>query len=181
MKLIVVRHGQTDANANKLLQGSRLNESLNKVGLQQIKELVSLLGDERINAIYSSELKRARETAEVIAKKFKLEIIFTDLLNEKDFGSLTGKTWDQIHIEYQNGKLKEIDRSHAYDYRAHGGESVDQVRKRIGVFLDQVKKNHSNQTVIAVTHSGIVKLLHHTLEVEQPPHIENASIHRFSL
>lgn len=181
MQLIVVRHGQTDANAAKILQGSRLDQPLNDIGKQQAIEAAIQLANTSIDVLYSSQLRRAKETAEAIANQLNLTVIQNELLNETDFGGFTSKTWKQAQEESGNERLKEIDRAHKYDYRSHGGESVEQVQRRIDQFLQHVKDHHQNQTVVAVTHGGIVRLLHYILEVEQPPHVENASIHRFEL
>lgn len=181
MKLLVVRHGQTDANANKLLQGSKLDPPLNETGILQAKGVLPLLKGEKIDALYSSQLQRAYQTAAILAAELKLEIQTTHLLNEKNYGDFTGKSWEQVHREFDNQELRKIDRSHAYDYRPHGGESVDDVKKRVETFLAQAQKSHPGQTIVAVTHGGILRLLHHLLEVEEPPHIENASLHTFSL
>lgn len=141
MKLIVVRHGQTDANVNKLLQGSKLDPPLNQTGILQAKSVVPLLKDESIYALYSSQLQRAYQTAAILAAELELEIQTTNLLNEKNYGDFTGKSWDQVHREFDNQELRKIDRSHAYDYRPHGGESVADVKKRVEIFLDQIKKS----------------------------------------
>lgn len=181
MKLLIIRHGQTDANVSRQLQGSRLDQSLNEVGRSQAEAVLPLLQKEQVDAVYASHLKRAYETAEIITNHLGLEVRPTQLISEKDFGELTSKTWDQAHQEFGNEQLRELDRAHAYDYRPYNGESVDQVKERIGIFLDQVQQRHPSQSIIAVTHGGIIRTLYHMLDIEQPSHIDNVSLHTFRL
>lgn len=68
MQLIVIRHGQTDHNVGRILQGKRLDEPLNDVGRREAQALVSALANETIAALYSSPLRRAQETAEAVAQ-----------------------------------------------------------------------------------------------------------------
>src|SRR3989338_1267684 len=134
MKLIVIRHGQTKHNAHGRLQGQRSNESLNLDGANEVRVALEKISEHRPLVLYSSPLKRARETADIIAKEFGLSVTERNELMERDFGSLTGLTWNEV-ANMGHTKLRELDKSFAYDYRRFGGENVDNVRSRIKKLL----------------------------------------------
>ncbi len=91
MKLILTRHGETEENKSKIFQG-HLPTKLSKEGINQVRRLARRLKDEKIDAIYSSDLPRAIDTAKEIAKYHKNAcLIFTKELREFDAGELTGK------------------------------------------------------------------------------------------
>jgi broad specificity phosphatase PhoE len=84
MKLLIVRHAESKANIKGILQGQKIDTSLSKLGKEQAKKVGERLKDEKIEAVYSSDLKRAKETAEEIAKHHKLKVILDKRLREKD-------------------------------------------------------------------------------------------------
>lgn len=183
MKFIFVRHGETENNKLRRRMGQRIDESLNEVGLNQAKELASQLED-NFDVIFSSPLKRAKETAEIIAEKFKKELILSDYLKERDFGSLSGQLYEETWEEMKKSGFNDprgADVKQTYDYRPYGGESVEDVKMRLQKFIDGVKKNHSGKIVLAVTHGGIIRLMHHLHRKEELDHIDNISIHEFDL
>jgi broad specificity phosphatase PhoE len=83
MRLILIRHGESKANAKGIRQGQDLDSPLSRNGKRQAKKLAKRLKDEKIDAIYSSDLKRAKQTAKFIAKSHRLKIIFDKRLREK--------------------------------------------------------------------------------------------------
>lgn len=178
MHLIAVRHGQTDSNTLRVLQGKRLDESLNSVGREEAKQLLTELANQEISAIYSSSLQRARETAQIIADAFAMEVIINNRLAERDFGNLTGKTWEEITASGYHD-LKHRDSRLQYDYRPFGGESYKQVLERIRSCLEELATLHNEQTILFVTHGGIIRHLYDEFKVMQPPHISNSSLHFF--
>ena len=168
MKLIFVRHGETAYNRlNKRL--GQLDEPLNEIGLKQAEELAEQIED-NFDVIFSSPLKRASKTAEIIANKFNKKIIFSEYLKERNFGSLAGTVWKEGEKE-----------SVKYDDRPYGGESVEDVKARIDKFIKEVKKNYPDKTVLVVTHGGIIRLMHYLYRKEEIGHIKNASIHEFDI
>ncbi|PIT98212.1 MAG: hypothetical protein COT71_01950 [Candidatus Andersenbacteria bacterium CG10_big_fil_rev_8_21_14_0_10_54_11] len=180
MQLIVIRHGQTDHNVGRVLQGQRLDDPLNAVGRREAQALVSVLADEHIAALYSSPLKRARETAEALAGARLLPIVFRPELMERDFGELSGQTWEDV-MAVHGGHMQEQNKQLRYDYTSFGGESHEQVRARLRQLLEELAAYHGGDAVAAVTHGGVIRLLHDELKVELPAHVPNASIHRFEL
>ena len=169
MKLIFVRHGETAYNKlNKRL--GWLDEPLNEVGLRQAEELADQI-EYNFDIVFSSPLKRASKTAEIIAQKFNKKVMFSEHLKERNFGSLGGTVWKEGEKE-----------SVKYDDRPYGGESVEDVRKRLEKFIDEVRNNYAGKTVLVVTHGGIIRLMHYLYRKEETDHIiKNVSIHEFDI
>lgn len=176
MILYCVRHGQTDFNKNHIIQGIKLDEPLNVNGERQIRNLIAHIPND-FEVLFSSSLRRVLSSADMISQETGKQIIINDDLTERDFGSLAGKTWDDI----PNGRdLQKIDREQKYDYREYGGESVEDVKKRIESFLDYVKKS-GYKKVLVVTSVGIIRLLYLMLKNENVIEIDNASVHIFEI
>jgi len=96
MRLLIIRHGETEYNSKKIFQGT-INEKLNQNGINQANKLSLRLKDEKIDLIFSSTLDRAKKTAEIINKYHNLNIQFKDELKEKNFGDLQGKPWEELN------------------------------------------------------------------------------------
>jgi broad specificity phosphatase PhoE len=179
MELIFIRHGETDYNKLKRKMGQRVDAELDATGIDQAKEVITKLPTE-FSTIYSSPLKRAVQTAQVIADHFGKTVTYSDLLKERDFGSLSGKSWDQMHEE--TGKpIKEQDESLAYDYQPYGGESVEQVKDRLMKFLEEMKQKHEGETVLVVTHYGIIALMESMYKSKEHHKLTNASVRKFEI
>lgn len=180
MRLLVIRHGQTSGNKEGRLQGQRNNEPLTPEGVKEVEALIPLLADTPVHALYSSPLTRARETAEIFARVFSMPMVERKELMERDFGTLSGKTWDEIaalgHIS-----LKERDKALCYDYRPFDGENAEGVKTRIILLVNELLEKQREHTVLCVTHGGIVRILYDVLGVEQPAHNKNAALHRFEV
>ena len=172
MKFIFVRHGETEYNKLHRRMGQRIDESLNEAGLNQARELANQLED-NFDVIFSSPLKRAKETAEIIAERFNKKLIFSDYLKEHDIGSLSGKAREK-------GERMGIG-DPEYDYRPYGGESVEDVKARLEKFIKEVKESYPDKTVLVVTHGGIIRLIHYLHKKEELDHIGNTSVHEFEL
>ncbi len=180
MLLLVVRHGQTQGNTEGRLQGQQSNQALTAEGKNEVALLAPVLAGIPVHALYSSPLLRARETADLLARGVSLPVVENVALLERDFGTLTGKTWDEI-AALGHTDLKEKDKALRYDYRRFGGESVEEVKKRIILFLNTLFEAHRAQTVLCATHGGIVRILYEILGVIQPFHNKNAVLHRFEI
>lgn len=126
MKIFIVRHGETESNKAKRLMGKRVDESLNFEGIKQANELAKDIYEGEFDVIFTSPLKRASETAEIIANKVKVQIIKKEELMERDFGSMSGKTWDEMteEIKSENLNAKEIDFEQKYDYRLNLKQTI---------------------------------------------------------
>ena len=158
VKLILVRHGQTDWNKEFRLQGVT-DIPLNEEGKEQARETAKKLKKYGIKpyVIISSSLKRARCTSFIISSAFEIPFAVHENLIERNFGSLEGKNWKEICKLYPD--LKRKDRKQAYNYQPFGGESSLDVFKRLVGFINFVKNNYEEKTVIVVTHAGVLRML----------------------
>ena len=181
MRLIVIRHGQTEGNAMGVLQGKRIDQPLNAAGIREARLALAKVAETGIAALYSSPLRRARETAHPIASALDLTPALRDELAERDFGDLSGLTWEEAAAKANDPALKEKDKNRMFDYRGFGGESAKEVRLRIRRFLEDSLRAHPRDAIACITHSGIIRLLYDELGVPQPAHVSNASLHTFKL
>lgn len=155
MKIILVRHGQTEDNYNGIMQG-RANNLLNDTGRRQCQKLRDKLSDIKIDYCYMSPLVRCVETAFILIGD-RCEMIRDDRLIERDLGKLEGK------------KREVYDVNKYWDYDLNSGDSgVETVRSildRCSDFLNYIKNKYSSDTtILIVTHSAPVKALKILLE-----------------
>lgn len=172
MKIYFVRHGQTVSNKKGTVTG-HIDSPLNEDGIGQAKKtLLEIPSD--FSEMYCSDLVRCKQTAEIINQKLKLPIKYDIRLRERDFGSLAGKTWEEIGLD-----MKDLDNNQKYDYQPYGGESVEDVKKRFFAFIEDIRRNKKSEKILVVTYGGIIRLLHNVLKGEVHEVIHNSSIHEF--
>lgn len=182
MKIYIVRHGETDSNKAKKVQGQRIDEALNSEGIRQSEELTSNI-DKDFDVIFTSPLRRAVQTAEILAKEIEAPVIEKTDIIERDYGSLSGKTWEEM-FEFGEGKInfKKEDYELGYDYRPYGGECAEDTKKRLLKFIEELKKDYSNKKVLIVAHGGILKMAHFLfLGVKSYHTPKNASVYEFDV
>lgn len=173
MKIYFVRHGQTQHNKDELMAG-HTDGPLHDDGVEQARKLASELPND-YTVMYSSDLLRCKQTAEILSQKLRLPVKYDSRLRERFFGSLEGKRWTDSDVS-----LKEIDKNQKYNYRPHGGESVEDVKKRVLDFIKDVKKEiKENDKVLVVTSGGVIRLLHHIIKGAILEHSPNASMYEF--
>jgi len=155
MRLVLARHGQTEANIGGIYSGWT-DFPLTDKGKKQIEKLgESLRRYEDIECIYSSPLPRALSTAKAISKIIDKQIHTIDCLKEMNFGVFDGKTGDEIQDQYQNEwKLWNED---YVNYRIPEGENLIDVYDRIIEFVDSIKNKEG--TYLIVTHGGIIQTI----------------------
>ncbi len=178
MKIFVARHGQTDSNAIQRIQGQRIDESLNAEGVRQAEELAEKVRSIEFDVVFSSPLKRARETAEIVIGKKQVPLVIRPELMERDFGSLSGKKWSEVENAEE---VQALDRAQKWDYRPFGGESVDHFRERFLRTIDEIRTDYSDKRVLLVAHAGIVRLAHLLFKENAVAHIQNASVEEFEM
>lgn len=155
-KLLLVRHGDTKLNSAERYWGCS-DVELSAAGLRQAERLRDRLATEKINALYSSDLLRASVTAKIIASKHQLDVITCDELREINFGDAEGLTFDEISRLYPEvAKLRE-ERSPKLKYP--GGESLDKFANRVSKFVGRLEKHASEETILIVAHSGVLRTL----------------------
>jgi len=152
--IALVRHGDNDFIA-KRIAGRTPNVHLNSTGNQQANELAQSLSSAPIEAIFSSPLERAVETAQPLARVKDLPIQIEPGLIEIDFGDYQGKTWEWL---YQQPHWIQFDKSPA-DIAFPNGESVASVQQRAVAAIDQIAQNcRALKAVALFTHGDIIRL-----------------------
>ncbi|MEC5384896.1 histidine phosphatase family protein [Uliginosibacterium sp. H3] len=167
-RLCLIRHGETDWNVIARLQGW-IDIPLNSLGMQQAAAAAATLQGRHFDALYSSDLSRTRMTAEPISAGLGLAIRSEPRLRERNLGLLQGLTPAEADAQYPAayGRLK----SRRPDYEPPGGESVDVFASRVGAVLDEVLAHHAGQSVLIVTHGGVLDMLYR-LASNIPFHVE---------
>jgi len=130
---------------------------LDTLGLKQAERLRDRLAAERIDAIYSSKLKRALVTAETIASKHQLEVVTCAELHEVDFGQLEGLTISEANQRYPEVAKLRMQRNLKLKYP--GGDSLIEFSKRTSKFLDRLERHTDDETVLIVAHYGVLRIL----------------------
>ncbi|MEJ5248588.1 MAG: histidine phosphatase family protein [Caldilinea sp.] len=146
----LVRHGQTDWNLQGRYQG-QADPPLNETGVQQAQAAAEALAGRCYAALYSSDLERARVTAEIIARRLGLEVIVDPRLREVNQGAWEGLLVTEIQERYPlEWEARQRDRLR---FRAPGGgESVEDVAARIWAAMDDIARRHPCEAVIVVSH-----------------------------
>lgn len=154
MRLILVRHGETMWNRENRVLGQNEVE-LNETGRKQAERLALAFKDEKVAAIYCSPLRRARETAEEIARFHELPVVADDALMEIDAGELDGLTFDEMRERY--GEFLEQWLRDATAIAMPGGESMGQLQQRAWAGVERIVSAHPDETVIVVSHSFAIQ------------------------
>ncbi|KAA3616128.1 MAG: histidine phosphatase family protein [Calditrichaeota bacterium] len=180
-QLIVVRHGQTEWNAVDRFQG-HLDTNLSDLGEKQAKALASRIKDFQVEAIYSSDLKRAHSTAKPIAEKLELSITTDERLRERHMGIFQGLTFAEIAQKFPSDYKKFM--TWDPDYIIPQGESARQKHDRTMACFNEIADDNLGKEILVVSHGGTIDaLFRHALELKlsQPRKYKNfnASINRF--
>lgn len=161
--LYIVRHGQTDWNTQHLTQGET-DIPLNNEGIKQAKVLGKDLKDIKFDAVFSSDLTRAKKTAEIIALEKKLAITTTRLLRERRHGKLEGTPWEELakfHKIWDGLNKQERLTFRPYD----GYETDEEAIARFITFLREVSVVYLGKVILVVSHGGIMRaFLNHLSE-----------------
>lgn len=149
MRIILVRHGQTYENLQGIAQGQSLElGKLTELGLEQAAKLAERLSSEPLDVIYTSDLERAKRTAEIVAEHHDVPFHVTPLLRERHYGELTGVTKEELFKEIAEVGLTEV------SMRPKDGENYYDVFERAKVFLDALHKEYFGKNVLMVGHGG---------------------------
>ncbi len=151
MRLILVRHGETERNSEARLQGRGTDLPLNERGRNQVQYLGLALKDEKLEAIYSSPLRRALETAQAISAHHHLQVHTDHALEEIDMGSIDGL--DLAQVKKSQADFWKRWREEDYSVPLPGGESVLQVRQRAWGAVQGILGLHREGTVAVVSHA----------------------------
>ncbi len=167
-ELYLVRHGETEWNAARRIQG-RTDIPLNDTGRAQARQTAELLARRSWDAVYASPLSRAHETASIIASRLGIdEVTDVDALVERDYGDAEGMGFEQVEALYPEG------------VRAPGQETREEVAGRVVPALLELAARHPGARLVVVSHGGAIRSVLQTVEPgTQHPRITNASVHSF--
>ncbi|BEV70831.1 histidine phosphatase family protein [Paludibacterium sp. THUN1379] len=156
-RFCLVRHGETDWNIERRLQG-QIDIQLNTTGLQQADRLSQALAQAGLafSALYVSDLQRARQTAAAIARDNALTPIATERLRERHFGHFQGLTYAEAEVRIPEDYRLFKSRDPAY--APGSGESLAVFQSRVQTFFDEAAARHPGQTVLVVSHGGVLDI-----------------------
>ncbi len=163
--LLLARHGETDWNRDGVWQG-HADQPLNELGRRQSRELAARLAGVELAAIYSSDLRRALETAEIVAAARGLTVVADPSLREMDVGSWTGLTREQI-----------AERFPRVGY--HDGETREAFQARVVSTVTRIARAHEGEQLLVVAHGGIVRAVQRHSLGEPLPVLENCATYAF--
>ena len=170
VKLLLARHGETIENIANVLQG-HLPGKLSKLGLRQAELLADKLDNIHLDNVVCSDLKRSYDTAKVIADRHSLIPIPTPLLKEMDWGVYTGQ--NMINVDWEN--------------LPSDVESTSALLNRAKLFLNYIRINFRNQTVVAVGHGAFNRAIEIAFRGEESseminlPIMKNATYNKYIL
>ena len=150
MRLYLLRHAITNHNVERRYQGRGSDLKLTSEGIDQALKTSNYLKKFSIDVIYSSPLKRALKTAEIINKHHNKKINIEPLIVERDFGILEGKKYEEVdYITIREQGLYDI-------YQI---EKKEDFQKRIMNFFNKLHKKHYSKNILIVSHGGAIKML----------------------
>ena len=150
--ILLARHGETDWNRDGRFQG-QADPPLNRTGRAQAVDLSVALMAEQLAAVYSSPLRRALETAEVLAASHGLEPVPVDDLREVDVGSWSGLTRAEVEERFPAQFARWLDYGQGWE----DGETYEEMGRRAVDALLQLAATHDGERVLAVTHGGPIR------------------------
>jgi broad specificity phosphatase PhoE len=176
-ELILVRHGQTESNIKKYLQGQS-DGPLIEIGKKQARAIAEVLKEKEIDMVISSPLIRARDTAKEIAKVHGLPVVENPILREWHCGKLDGLPAEALFEALEKAGLP------IAEFRPEGGETLIEVQARAKQFLDEVEEKYDGLRVVVCSHGDFLRmlislLLGLSIEEANEIHIENAAYSRF--
>lgn len=151
MKFYYIRHGQTDLNLNRKMQGGQTEKDLNETGIKQAQETKKELSEIKYDLIICSPMNRAIQTAKIISEGRDVEFLTDERIRERKLGVMEGND------------ITEECEERIWDYNLNEeipeGESVKEFEKRILDFLNDIKNKYSDKTILIVAHGGVAKII----------------------
>ena len=179
-RVLLVRHGETAWNAGQRLQG-HTDIPLNDRGLEQAARLASALAGEPLDAVYASDLLRARVTAQAVAAGAGLPVLTDTGLRERCFGVFEGLTYAEIAQRWPEQSERWRRRDPAFG--AEGGETLRDFAARAVAAASRLAAAHPGQTILLVAHGGVLDALYRAavrvaLEAPRTWELGNATVNR---
>lgn len=182
MKLVLIRHGESVGNAERRMQG-RYDSPLTELGRQQSHLLAARLRQEewRLATLIASPLRRAAETAEIVAAALDVPVAWDERLQEYDIGQLTGVVWDDM--ERLHPEIWQRLHSHSSEAVAYPGEEgLEAFHRRVAALVEELRGCYDEAQVVGlVSHGGTLSMLvSHVLGIPprrpQPFRLSNSSV-----
>lgn len=164
LQLIVIRHGATEDTEKKIVSGHSPT-NLSEAGKKEVRSLAQELKDTKSNAVITSPIKRALESAQIISHELGLEVIRNSKFSERNFGELTGLSWEQFSEKYPQLAKHPKNTPNRQNYLP-SGESIAQVESRVRIGLFNLTRDFAGQKVCLVTHSGVIRVIKRLLEID---------------
>jgi probable phosphoglycerate mutase len=155
-QVLLIRHGQSEGNAEKRF-GGHTATPLSPLGLRQAEATAAAVAGESIAAIYSSDLLRATETAQPLSQLTKLEVHQTEAFRERSVGVMEGLTFQEAAENHPAQYAALLRRD--FDHVLAGGESYRQLLDRAWMKLDAVLTNHTGGRIVIFSHTGTICIL----------------------
>ena len=152
LKVLLVRHAQSEANVNRILQG-QTDGTLTEKGMAQAYLLAEHFGNKSLDMIISSDLHRAYKTAQIVAKKQSLEVVATKSLREWNAGVLDGLPAASLEEAITKSQLP------LGEFTPDDGESYSQLRERAINFLTTLETHNQGQIIMVCTHGDLLRVL----------------------
>ena len=183
-RLCLVRHGETPWNAERRIQG-HIDIGLNQHGLRQARAAGAYLREESATALYSSDLSRASATAHALADATGLKAELLPELRERKYGVFEGQTYDEAKLAHPEVYARFDAREPSFAFPG-GGESLDDLSRRVVVALTTIAGRHRGETVLLVTHGGVLDVVNRfvrglSLDTPRDFSIPNAGLNWLSL
>ena len=156
-RICVIRHGETDWNVQRRIQG-HIDIPLNQTGRAQAMATAFNAAHHAFSAIYSSDLSRTMETAKAVAERLHLEVRPLILLRERHYGIFQGVTALEGKDQYPEAYAQYIVRNPDYNFET--GECMNDFAKRVADGMDWMAKQHAGETIAAVSHGGVLDILY---------------------
>lgn len=179
-RFCLIRHGETNWNAERRLQG-HTDTPLNSRGEIQAKQMAQALKNAKLSfdVLYSSDLQRAVNTADAIVQLFGVKNTIDSALRERHFGVLQGLSIDQAPLTYPEIWQAHINRE--LDHDLAGGESILQFAARVEGAIEKLRMLHSGKTILLVSHGGTLDMMYRiaskqSLGSERIVSVPNASL-----
>jgi broad specificity phosphatase PhoE len=179
--LVLVRHGETDWNREGRWQGHS-DTHLNELGREQARRVAGELRD--VDVVYSSDLARSRETADVIAGALGLDVRLDPRLRERSFGAWEGLTVTEIEADFADAHARWLAGEGA---GADDAEPFEAFGDRVQNFLEDVLGRHPDETVLVVAHGGSIRVIHalasgldYVRDHRSIPGVPNAAVARYA-
>jgi probable phosphoglycerate mutase len=156
-RLCIVRHGETAWNAEHRVQG-QLDIPLNEIGLRQAQAVGKVLGAERFDVIYSSDLSRALQTAQPTASALAMKILPDRDLRERHYGIFERQTYAEVKVKHAALYARFAARDPDFDFG--GGESLKDFSTRSMSVVTKLAQQHEGQHLLVFTHGGVLDELY---------------------